>query len=70
MGQGVEDVIDDAVGGGGVGHIFAFRVYVADGREGAGQDGGVEEEAGARGAFAGEEGDAEEELGLEATDGG
>lgn len=65
MCEGVEDIV--VVGGGGV---FAFRTHVADGGEGAGEKGGVEEDAGAGGAFAFEEGDAEEELGLEAADGG
>lgn len=69
VGEGVEDVVEDAVGGGGGGDVFAVRVHVADGGEGAGEDGGVEEEARAGGAFAVEEGDAEEELGLEAAHG-
>ena len=59
MHKGVEDLIDDRVRGGVVGHVFAVRTHVADGRQGGGEDGGVEEDAGAGGAFAFEEGDAE-----------
>ena len=43
VGQGVEDVVDDAVGDGVAGDVFARRAHVADGREGAGEEGGVEE---------------------------
>lgn len=69
VGEGVEDVVEDAVGSGGGSDVFAVRVHVADGGEGTGEDGGVEEEARAGGTFAVEEGDAEEELRLEAADG-